>query len=347
MIIGLTYDLRSDYLAQGYSLEETAEFDSEETIAGIEGALRSLGFETDRIGRAQELVHRIERGDRWDLVFNICEGLRGTAREAQVPSILDLYEIPYVFSSPLTLALTLHKGMAKRVVRDSGIPTSDFLVVECESDLSKINFPPPYFVKPAAEGTGKGCSGKSIVRDFESLSGVCREIIQKFREPALVEHYLSGREFTVGIIGSGEKASVLGTMEILLSSRAEQGVYSFLNKDNYEGRVSYEFRPSGSSPLIEQVEKVALDAWRVLDCCDGGRVDIRCSAEGQPMFLEVNTLAGLRPRHSDICILAGMAGITYEDLIARIMEAAISRLSAEGKLSPGLCFPNQRKAACG
>lgn len=337
MNIGITYDLRSDYLAQGYSLEETAEFDREETIAGIEAALTSLGHHADRIGNARALVHRIESGSTWDLVFNICEGFKGVDREAQVPAILDLYSIPYVFSSAMTLAMTLHKGMAKHVVRDAGVPTSPFLVVESTADLKKLDFDAPYFVKPVAEGTGKGCDLKSIVRDREGLEAACADLIRRFHEPALVEPYLSGREFTVGITGNGDDARVVGTMEIFMTGKdAEKGVYSFSNKDNYEGRVTYEFRPSGISPLVAAVERVALDAWHALDCHDGGRVDIRCDGAGRPMFMEVNPLAGLRPEHSDLCILADMAGITYQGLIGRILDAAVKRLKAEGALAPGI-----------
>ena len=141
MKIGMTYDLREDYLTKGFSEEETAEFDRPDTIEAIEGALRSLGYQTDRIGNIQDLTRRLAFGDRWDLVFNIAEGLNGYGREAQVPALLDAYGIPYTFSDPLVLALTLHKGMTKRVIRDSGIPTPDFYVVESVSDVDKIDLP--------------------------------------------------------------------------------------------------------------------------------------------------------------------------------------------------------------
>ena len=130
MNIGLTYDLRTDYLAEGYSEEETAEFDRPETIEAIEGALQELGYQTDRIGNAKRLVERLAQGDRWDLVFNIAEGLHGVAREAQVPAILDVYDIPYTFSDPLVLSLALHKKLTKTVVRQAGVPTPDFALVE-------------------------------------------------------------------------------------------------------------------------------------------------------------------------------------------------------------------------
>ena len=137
MRIGVTYDLRSDYLAMGYSEEETAEFDSEDTIAAICDALTALGLEASRIGNVKKLTERLARGERWDAVFNFCEGLRGLSREAQVPALLDAYEIPYVFSDPLTMALTLDKAMTKRIVRDSGVPTPDFAVIEKIADAAR------------------------------------------------------------------------------------------------------------------------------------------------------------------------------------------------------------------
>ena len=332
MLIGLTYDLRSDYLAMGLSLEETAEFDKEETVAGIEDALRELGYATDRIGHAKALVKRLDAGDRWDLVFNICEGLEGVAREAQVPALLDLYGIPYVFSDPLVLALTLHKGMTKRVVRDAGVPTSDFCVYETAEDLAGLRFGPPFFVKPVAEGTGKGCSAKSIVRDRAELAAVCDGLAARFRQPALIEPYLSGREFTVGVTGTGRQANVVGSMEIVLLSNAEKGVYSYSNKGNYEDRVVYRPGDAVKDPVVAASEKVALDAWRVLGCRDGGRVDIRCDAEQNPMFLEVNPLAGLNPKDSDLPILARMANVTYTELIGRIMASATARIKTNAQL---------------
>ncbi len=326
MHVGLTYDLKAEHIALGVSPEDAAEFDKEETIAGIEAALRSLGHETDRIGHARALVKRLEAGDRWDAVFNICEGLRGVAREAQVPAILELYDVPYVFSDPLVLAMTLHKGMTKRVVRDAGVPTSDFCVYETAEDLRGLRFGAPFFVKPVAEGTGKGCSAKSIVRDPAALPGVCDALVARFGQPALVEPFLAGREFTVGITGTGRQARILASMEIVLLDNAEKGVYSYSNKDHYEDRVVYRPCDAARDPVAAAAERVALDAWRALGCRDGGRVDIRCDAAQSPLFLEVNPLAGLNPKDSDLVILARMAGIGYTEIIRRIMASAIARI---------------------
>ena len=150
MKTGITYDLRDDYLAEGYTDEETVEFDRADTIDAIEQTLQDLGYLTDRIGNIKSLVKRLSSGDRWDIVFNIAEGIVGLGREAQVPAILDAYNIPYTFSDPLILSLTLHKGMTKHVIRGLGIPTPDFAVVEGEDDIEKITIPFPLFAKPVA-----------------------------------------------------------------------------------------------------------------------------------------------------------------------------------------------------
>ena len=169
MKIGLTYDLRRDYLAEGYSEEETAEFDRPDTIESIESALKSLSHQTDRIGSGKRLIDRLTRGDRWDLVFNIAEGLHGTAREAQVPAILDLLQIPYTFSDPLTMTIALHKHLTKTIVRQAGVPTADFALVERMEDVERVALPPPLFVKPAAEGTSKGISAASKIVNRQAL----------------------------------------------------------------------------------------------------------------------------------------------------------------------------------
>src|SRR6266516_1259179 len=165
MRVGLTYDLRQDYLAAGFSEDETAEFDRPDTITHLEEALHELGHETDRIGHARQLVARLAAGDDWDLVFNVAEGLCGVAREAQVPAILDVYGIAYTFSDPLVMALTLHKGLTKTVVQAGRVRTPAFAVVNNAADLDRVELPFPLFAKPIAEGTGKGVSPASRAND--------------------------------------------------------------------------------------------------------------------------------------------------------------------------------------
>jgi D-alanine-D-alanine ligase len=271
---------------------------------------------------------RLLAGDRWDLVFNIAEGVRGFAREAQVPCLLDLYGIPYTFSDAVVLALTLHKGLTNRVVRDAGVPTAPFAVVAGPDDLGAVDFPGPWFVKPVAEGTGKGVDAKSVVRRRADLARRCRELTERFRQPALVEGFLPGREFTTGISGSGQAARVIGTMEVILKEHAEAEVYSYVNKERCEELVEYRLVRPADDPLVAEAEGVALAAWRVLYCRDAGRVDLRCDADGRVCFIEVNPLAGLHPEHSDLPILSTKAGLSYDELIRRIVDSACLRLDS-------------------
>lgn len=326
MRIGLTYDLRDDYLAMGYTEEETAEFDQPATIEAIEGALRRLGHETDRIGHVKALAARLAAGDRWDLVFNIAEGLHGIAREAQVPALLDAYAIPYTFSDPLVLALTLHKGLTKRVLRDGGLPTPDFREVHEAADIAAVDLPFPLFCKPLAEGTGKGVDGASLVRAPAELRATCERLLAQFRQPVLVETYLPGRELTTGITGTGRAARVVGTMEVILGERAEPGAYTYANKELWEDRVQYRL-VTAQDPVVAKAEAVALAAWRLLGCRDGGRLDLRCDAAGEPQLMELNPLAGLHPGHSDLPIICRMAGLPYDELIRRIVDSAAARVA--------------------
>jgi D-alanine-D-alanine ligase len=323
MKVGLTYDLRSDYLKEGFSEEETAEFDKESTVEDIEQALHRLGHETDRIGHFKALISRIYNGDRWDIVFNICEGMHGIGREAQVPALLDAYNIPYTFSDPLVLALTLHKGMTKQVIRDSGIPTPGFAVVETVNDLNNVHLPYPLFVKPKSEGSGKGIGFNSKVDNPDELRMTCLSQWETVAQSLLIETYLPGREFTTGILGAGENSFSVGSMEVIFNSSAKEKIYSYDIKTNYEQYVSYAIP---EKEMADKCIELALKAWKALGCRDAGRIDIRVDRNGVPNFIEVNPLAGLNDITSDLPILARMNGYTYDFIIKTIMDSAIKRI---------------------
>lgn len=326
MRVGLTYDLRDAYLEAGYSEIETAEFDRADTIESIESALTALGYAVDRIGHVKALAARLVAGDRWDLVFNICEGMYGIGREAQVPALLDAYQIPYVFSDTLVCALTLHKGMTKDVVRAAGVETPDYAVVSNPAEIRGVDLPYPLFAKPIAEGTGKGVTAMSKVVNAAELERVCRGLLKDYGQPVLVERFLPGREFTVGIVGTGSKASALATMEIELKSHADAEVYSYRNKENCEELVEYKLLPNGK--LRRDIEKLAVRAWRALNCRDAGRIDVRLDDHDNVSFIEVNPLAGIHPQHSDLPIMASMVGMDYIALIRSIMKSAVQRCSS-------------------
>ena len=325
MKIGITYDLRDDYLARGHSLDETAELDSIETIDAVEAALKNQGFVTERIGNIYELTSALASGCRWDLVFNIAEGLFGSTREAQIPALLDAYRIPYTFSDALVLCVTHDKGMAKRIVSERGVATAPFVIINSLKDIKYCSLPYPVFVKPLSEGSSKGITEASLVESPAALKAVCANLLQQYNQPVLVETYLPGREFTVGILGTGHLARVTGVMEIIFLNKSEPGIYSLLNKEHYLERVEYR--------LAEDVEAgkaadTALAAYRALGCRDAARVDIRSDAQGIPQFMEVNALAGLHPVRSDLVVLAKLLGSSHEALVNEIISGALSRIGA-------------------
>jgi D-alanine-D-alanine ligase len=322
--IGFTYDLRDDYLLEGFSEEDAAEFDDAETIDAIAVVLASLGHVVDRVGGVKSLTARLAAGHRWDLVFNYAEGAFGYAREAQAPALLDAFQIPYTFSDGLVFALTLHKGFTKHVVRDLGIPTPDFVVVSGEPDIERVTLPYPLFVKPVASGSSVGISAASYVEDALALRSSCRAVLEKCGQPALVETFLPGRELTVGIVGTGGRARVLGAMEVVFTEDAEAHGYSYANKKLVHAtyRIADDAAARGAAEL-------ALRAWNGLGCRDSGRVDCRCDRNGRPQFLEVNPLAGLHPRLGDLVILAGLVGVPYRELIASIVASASERLPVQ------------------
>jgi len=319
MRIGITYDLRADYLGKGYAEQEVAEFDGVETIDAIDDSLRLLGHTTERIGHVQNLARRLAAGERWDLVFNIAEGMHGFGREAQVPALLDAFAIPYTFSDPLVLSVALHKGFAKRLVAGFSVATPAFAVVHHENELQPLNLPWPVVAKPVAGGSSTGIC--KACNHYE-LAVACRKLLEQFRQPVLVETFLPGREFTIGLVGTGPKAQALGVMEIVLNGSAEPDLYSYANKQDYKRRVSYRLAEEN---IAQAASAIALRIWNGLGGRDAGRLDLRCDSCGNLNFLEINPLAGLHPVDSDLVILCRLLGISHGELIRMILSSAQER----------------------
>ena len=319
MKIGLTYDLRSWYLDQGYSMEDTAEFDKQETVDALETALKKMGFETEPVGNCFQLIEALAAGKRWDLVFNIAEGLYGDGRESVVPAILDQYKIPYVFSGPVIMGISLNKYLTRLIVSAAGVPVSPGMLISDTTDIKKCNLEYPLFIKPVSEGTGKGITEKSLVKTSADLKKMADWILTRFDQPALVEEYLPGREFTIGIIGSGDESVAIGGMEIECRDNLP---YSVEVKENYQQFCKY--KPVDKD-FDEECKTVALNVWKALGCVDAGRVDLKADRNGRICFLEVNPLAGLNPVHSDLPILSRLVGIEYQSLMEMIMKATLKR----------------------
>jgi D-alanine-D-alanine ligase len=320
--LGFCYDRKEDYLAAGYSPEQVMEFDPEETVAAIAAGLTSLGHRVERVGRGVELARRLVAGERFDLVFSIAEGSNGRSREAQVPALCELFDQPYVFADPLTCAITLDKAMAKRVVRDHGLPTAPFAVVATPADLERVALDPPLFAKPLAEGSSKGVTRLSLIRSGPELEAACLELLARFGQPVLVEGFLPGREVTVGVVGHGASCRVVGVMEVDITGGDETYAYTAVNKDDWRRRVSY--RLIGDE-LAAAAGELALAVYAALGCRDGARIDLRCDAAGRLNFIEANPLPGLDPERSDLPFIARFAGHSYGDLLGWIVDSARQR----------------------
>jgi D-alanine-D-alanine ligase len=336
LTIGLVYDLREEYLTLGYSDEETNEFDSAVNIEEMSAAIARLGHQVDRIGNGRALAQRLVAGGAWDLVFSMAEGLYGRSRETQVPALLELYDQPYVFSDPLTMAATLDKAVAKRLVRDAGVPTSPFILIESPDDTEVPWLSYPAFVKPVAEGTSKGIGPRSKVHNRAELALTAKDLLARFRQPVIVEAFLPGREFTVGVIGHGRDARVLGVVEITMNADADPEIFSTRNKADQERLCTFR---KATDPEAQLAADRGLVAYRALGCRDAGRIDLRSDAAGSPHFLEANPLAGLHPTGSDLPVLALLHGVSYDDLMGRILEAAGRRYGGFSRLVEGKNAP--------
>ncbi len=339
MKIGLTYTARKQSSAAhaGESwancADDEEEFDSPETVQAIADAVASHGHEVELLGDGEQLIKRLLSGPRPDLVLNIAEGRGGTrSREARVPALLETLGIPYTGSDPLTLAATLDKDCAKRLVASYGIATPGWALFQPGGDAAARQdferrltaLPWPLIVKPAYEGSSKGVLAKSVVENRAELDAALNELTQVYRQPVLVEEFIEGDELTVGIVGHWP-TDVVGIMRVLPRQETKRFVYSLEVKRDWEAQVRYECPAQLTSQDDQSVRQAALTCWRALGCRDVARVDFRLRA-GVPYFLETNPLPGLSPKSGDLVLLSRAMGIEHRDLIGRILTAAYTRL---------------------
>jgi D-alanine-D-alanine ligase len=296
--------------------------------------LRGLGHEVLLLGDGRELLARL-LSDPPDFVFNFAEG-RGVSRsrEARVPAVLEMLGVPYSGSDPLTLAVTLDKDCARRLVRSDSVAVPRGVVVGPTGSLDEACAPVyPAIVKPAWEGSSKGIRGKCVVDDVRELRAAVAELRRSHRQPVLVEEYIDGDELTVGVVGN-DPPEVVGVMRVLPQRPTERFVYSLEVKRDWQNQVRYECPARLPPGRARAVEEAALKAYRALGCRDVARVDFRLR-DGVPYFLEVNPLPGLNPETGDLVILARLAGWSYERLIGRIFQAALDRQTvAAGTAAP-------------
>jgi D-alanine-D-alanine ligase len=328
MNVGITYDLKSDIPTPASAPDDyQEEYDSPATVEAVAAVLHSLGHQVTKLGDGRPLLQRLLT-DPPDFVFNFAEGQGvGRSREARVPAVLEMLSIPYTGSDPLTLAVTLDKDCAKRLVQSAGVVVARSTIVEPEDDLrewqSRDRLPYTAIVKPAWEGSSKGIRGKCVVDTSEECVAAVVRLRQGHAQPILVEEFIEGDELTVGIIGN-DPPRVVGVMRVLPQRPTERFVYSLEVKRDWRRQVRYECPARLPSGQLKAIEDAALKAYRALGCRDVARVDFRLR-NGIPYFLEVNPLPGLNPESGDLVILSQLAGLTYDQLIGGVFQAALDR----------------------
>ncbi len=328
--VGFAYNVKRVTPELTGEQDDEAEYDSPKTLQAIREAIASYGHEVVDLEATSDLPI-VLASTPVDVVFNIAEGFKGRNRESQVPALLELLDIPYTGSDPAALSVSLDKALAKRMVRTHGILTPDYLVMHSGKERLPKELGFPLIVKPVAEGTSKGVTKKSIVRDEVELREVAREMIGKYRQPALAEEYVAGREFTVGLLGE-RRPRVLPPMEVVfLDTSDPTPIYSFEMKQDWNDKIRYEVPAKLTERELDRLEKAAREVFTALGCRDVARVDFRVDAEGRIYFIESNPLPGLAPGWSDLVLIAQAAGIEYRPLIGEILSFAIRRYQEREK----------------
>lgn len=347
-------------LPNGVPPDAFADFDHIETIDNIRAAIETDGHTTTFIPADEELPFAL-RKYKPDICFNIAEGLGGDAREAQIPALLEMFHIPYTGSRVLTNAISLDKTLTKRIWRDRRLPVAPFqeFLVGDEALRPDLNF--PLFVKPAREGTGMGVDLNAIVENETELRERVRYVIDRYSQPALVETFLPGREFTVGVLGRPDSKLYsrhpewyekdgfhrFAILELDSSRSVTPNVYSLEAKSKSvgeEGAPGYICPAEVEPDLARKLQHMAWRAHSLLGALDISRTDMRLDAQGNIRLLEINTLPGLTPGYSDLCLQAAAEGILYEDLILEILYLAAGRW---GMIAPRELTPEPSKKTTG
>jgi len=327
MNIGITFDLKSDAPLESHLPDDLQEeFDSPHTIEAIARELRALGHHVTKLGDGRPFLEQVLEAAP-DFVFNFAEGAGvSRSREARVPAVLEMLGIPYTGSDPLTMAVTLDKDCAKRLVAAAGVAVPRSVTLGPRERLSGVAAEQlvfPLVAKPAWEGSSKGIRGKCLINSPAELPDVAAMLRRDHAQPILLEEYIAGDELTVGMYGN-DPPRILGVMRVSPRQATEQFIYSLEIKRDYRRLVKYECPPPLPQAILTKVEEAACTAWRALGCRDVSRIDFRLR-DGIPYFLEVNPLPGLNPDDSDLVIMANLVGWSYHQLIRTILEAALER----------------------
>jgi D-alanine-D-alanine ligase len=326
MLIGLSYDLKEDMRAINNLEDSLEEYDTPETVELIAGSLRASGHTVIMLGGGRGFLDNI-RLHKVDLVFNIAEGHGNYhSREAQVPAILEMLDIPYTGSDPLCLATCLDKPLAKKLVALERIPTPEWFLIESKDELKDIywqGYRFPLIIKPAHEGSSKGIRLGSVVENSKQAQAEVIRILDSYCQPVMVEEFIVGDEVTVGITGNSP-AQILGLMHILPKNKNGHFVYSLEVKRDYKNRVRYECPAQLGPEVTEKISSLSLKVFKILGCRDFARIDFRISPDGRPYFIEINPLPGLG-NHSDLVLMAFKLGWTHRKLVNTVLVSTLER----------------------
>lgn len=323
-IVGIIFNCKRDPCQDSPDAE--AEYDSMDTVNAIRDVLTSAGMQVVLLECDRTLPKRLSE-THIDFAFNIAEGRSGRGREAEVPALLNLMGIPFTGSDETALCTALDKALCKRLLSTYRIRTPKYQVVSKERDLhpGKLTF--PVIVKPNAEGSSKGIPDACIASSEEELRTLVARELKLYGGSVLVEEYIAGREFTVGLLGNGETLCVFPPMEIVFRKNTSGAyrIYSFGVKQDYMNFVDYEC-PAKLDPAVEQkMVNMARRAYEALGCHDFGRVDFRLAEDGTLYFIEINPLPGLAPGYSDYPMLADFSGVPYQELVLSVLRAGLDR----------------------
>ena len=328
MKIGLAYNLKESIPLQHNEPDDALEeYDSIETVDAISSVLERAGHSVLKLGGGREFLSTV-LSQNVDLVFNIAEGLGNhIGREAQVPAVLEMLNIPYTGADSRCLMLCLDKPLTKRVLATTGITTPRWQVITHGNDLDAIDwaiFPFPAFIKPAHEGSSKGIRPNSLVDNIAELRETVLQMLEQYKQPVMVEEYISGDEITVGLLGN-KPPQILGIMRVIPRIYTPRFIYSLEMKREWEYRLEYECPAQLDSHILNDIADQSIKIYNVVGCRDFARMDFRIGKNGTPYFLEINPLAGLNPKSSDLSIMARKVGRPYEDIILTILNSAMER----------------------
>ncbi|OGG05723.1 hypothetical protein A3D05_06395 [Candidatus Gottesmanbacteria bacterium RIFCSPHIGHO2_02_FULL_40_24] len=320
--IGLTYDLESDYpLNPASAPDANSEFDSSRTIRSVKEGIYENGYELVDIGNFENLLNiRKTLRSKADLVFNIAEGIKGRNREAQVPQLLEYLNIPYVGSDALTMSLTLDKIITKQILISYKIPTPNYFSYQ-ESGFKNINLKFPLIVKPRWEGSSMAITSESVVKTKQNLIGRVNYIKEKYRQPALVEEFINGSEFTVSVIGNSPPQALIPMKVILNGNEMRDKIFdnSYIRTEN----IAY-IPIAGNNILEAKLRDLAIKTYDAVGCLDFARVDFRVNKQGGIFVLEINPLPALNKKDA-LAVSAKYTGWSFSLLLEKIIKAALNR----------------------